>query len=97
MHEKIVGVTEKIFGLSKNCSEREGKRKKEFSIPGLREIHRNLKQQKNFNSCDGFFRKSPFCTFSCINPGFWAKKIKFHAPVQKFHFGNFSIFPKWNF
>ena len=43
----------------------------QFSVlPGLREIHRNLKQQKKFNSCDGFFRKSPFCTFSCINPGF---------------------------
>ena len=42
----------------------------QFSIPGLREIHRNLKQQKKFNSRDGFFRKSPFCTFSCINPGF---------------------------
>ena len=42
----------------------------QFSVPNLREIHRNLKQQKNFNSGDGFFRKSPFCTFSCINPGF---------------------------
>ena len=42
----------------------------QFSIPGLQEIHRNLKQQKNFNSRDGFFRKSSFCTFSCINPGF---------------------------
>ena len=42
----------------------------QFSVPGLREIHRNLKQQKNFNSRDGFFRKSPFCTFSCIYPGF---------------------------
>ena len=42
----------------------------QFSVPGLLEIHRNLKQQKNFNSCDGFFRKSPFCTFSCMNPGF---------------------------
>ena len=42
----------------------------QFSIPDLREIHRNLKQQKNFNSHDGFFRKSPFCTFSCINPRF---------------------------
>ena len=42
----------------------------QFSVPGLREIHRNLKQQKNFNSHNGFFRKSPFCTFSCINPGF---------------------------
>ena len=42
----------------------------QFSVPGLQEIHRNLKQQKKFNSRDGFFRKSPFCTFSCINPGF---------------------------
>ena len=48
----------------------------QFSFPSLREIHRNLKQQKNFNCHDGFFRKSPFCTFSCINPGFggpWGK------------------------
>ena len=42
----------------------------QFSVPGLREIHRNLKQEKNFNSRESFFRKSPFCTFSCINPGF---------------------------
>ena len=42
----------------------------QFRVPVLREIHRNLKQQKNFNSRDGFFRKPPFCTFSCINPGF---------------------------
>ena len=42
----------------------------QFSVPGLREIQWNLKQQKNFNSRDGFFRKSPFCTFSCMNPGF---------------------------
>ena len=42
----------------------------QFSIPGFWEIYRNLKQQKNFSSHDGFFRKSPFCTFSCINPGF---------------------------
>ena len=42
----------------------------QFSVPGLPEIHRNLKQQKNFNSHDGFFRKSAFCTFSSINPGF---------------------------
>jgi hypothetical protein len=41
-----------------------------FSIPGLRGIHRNLKQQKQFNSRESFFRKSPFCTFSCINPRF---------------------------
>ena len=36
----------------------------------LRGNHRNLKQQKNFNSREGFFRKFPFCTFSCINSGF---------------------------
>ena len=42
----------------------------QFSVPGLRDIHRNLKQEKNFNSRESFFRKSPFCTFSCINPGF---------------------------
>ena len=42
----------------------------QFCVPGLREIHRNLKQEKNFNSRESFFRKSPFCTFSCINPGF---------------------------
>ena len=41
----------------------------QFSVPGLREIHRSQKQQKNFNSRDGFFRKSPFCTFSCIYSG----------------------------
>ena len=42
----------------------------QFSVPGLREIHKNLKQEKKFNSRESFFRKSPFCTFSCINPGF---------------------------
>ena len=42
----------------------------QFSVPDLWEIHRNLKQQKKLNSHGGFFRKSPFCTFSCINPGF---------------------------
>ena len=42
----------------------------QFSIPGLREIHRNLKQQKIFKSHESFFRKSPFCSFSCINPRF---------------------------
>ena len=30
MHEKIVGVTVKILGLSKDWSKREGKRKKDF-------------------------------------------------------------------
>ena len=28
------------------------------------------KTTKKINSRKGFFRKSPFCTFSCINPGF---------------------------
>ena len=57
-----------------------------FSVPGLRGIHRNLKQSKNFNSRKGFFRKSPFCTFSCINPGFcgpWTGKIE---KLPKWHF-----------
>ena len=50
----------------------EGKKttRSQFSAPGLREIHRNLKQDFFFNSRESFFRKSPFCTFSCINPGF---------------------------
>ena len=50
----------------------EGKKttRSQFSVPGLREIHRNLKQEKKFDSRESFFRKSPFCTFSCINPGF---------------------------
>ena len=42
----------------------------QFSVPGLREIHRNLKQNKQFTSCKSFFRKSPSCNFFCINPGF---------------------------
>ena len=36
----------------------------QFSFPGLREIDRNLKQEKKFDSRESFFRKSPFCTFS---------------------------------
>ena len=69
-----------------------------------------------FNSREGFFRKSPLCTFSYINPGFggpwgilWiffvifiifkrmllAKKIfKFHAKVQKWHFGKIEKLAK---
>ena len=27
-------------------------------------------RKKKINSLEGFFRKSPFCTFYCINPGF---------------------------
>ena len=50
----------------------EGKKttRSQFSVQGLREIYRNLKQEKKFNSRESFFRKSPFCTFSCINSGF---------------------------
>ena len=35
----------------------------QFCITGLRGIHRNLKQQKNFNSHNGFFRESLFVLF----------------------------------
>ena len=42
----------------------------QFSLPGLWEIHKNLEQENFFNSRESFFRKSSFCTFSCINPGF---------------------------
>ena len=42
----------------------------QFSVPGLWDIQRNLKQEKDFNSRESFFRKSPFCTFFCINSGF---------------------------
>ena len=42
----------------------------QFSILGLREIHKKLNQEINYNSRVSFFRKSPFCTFSCINSGF---------------------------
>ena len=85
----------------------------QFSLPGLQEIHRNLKQEKNFNSRESFFRKSPFCTLSCINPGFggtWDKLwIFFLIPIfimlQKNAFGqNFFWFscigskvPFWQF
>ena len=56
----------------------------QFSVPGLREIHRNLVQERKFNSRESFFRKSPFCTFSCINPGFggpWDKLCIFFLVV----------------
>ena len=51
----------------------------QFSVSDLRDIHRNLKQENFFNSRESFFSKSPFCTFSCINPGFggpWDKLWK---------------------
>ena len=68
----------------------------QFSVPGLWEIHRNLKQQKNFNPRDGFFRKSPFCTFSCINPGFGGPSQL--AIFQFFQNGTFEpVHEIWNF
>ena len=42
----------------------------QFCVPDLQEILWNLKQEKNFYSRESFFRKSLFCTFSWINPGF---------------------------
>ena len=36
----------------------------QFNVPGLREIHRNLKQEQKFNFRESFLWKSPFCTFS---------------------------------
>ena len=41
-----------------------------FILPGFRGINMILKQKLFFNSREGLFRKSPFCTFPCINPGF---------------------------
>ena len=42
----------------------------QFSIPGLRKIHRNLKQKKDFNSRESFLRKVSVCTLIDLNPGF---------------------------
>ena len=66
-----------------------------FSVPDLQGIHSNLKQKQNFNFREGFFRKSPFCTFSCIYSGFggpWVmirKKIliAIFIMLQKNNFG----------
>ena len=33
-------------------------------------IHRNPNWKEFLKSCESFLRKSPFCTFFCINPGF---------------------------
>ena len=44
----------------------------QFSVPGLQKIHRNLKKKKKiFNSHEGFFRKSPFCTFLLHKSWIW--------------------------
>ena len=71
----------------------------QFSVPCLREIHRNPKQTKKINSRESFFRKSPFCTFSSINPGFgrpWDKLwifflIAIFIMLQKNVFGQKKI------
>ena len=71
-----------------------------FSIPGLQGNHRNLKQQKNFNSREGFFRKFPFCTFSCINSGFGRPWDVLWIVFSSCHFSNFmtsSKVPFWQF
>ena len=76
-------------------------------------IHRNLKQNKKFNYHEGFFRKSPFCTFYCKNPGFggpWEELgifflIAIFLMLQKNTFGQFffqisctgSKVPFWQF
>ena len=54
----------------------------QFSIPGLREIHRNLKQQKKFKSCESFFRK--IAKMALLNPCmkfkiFFGQKHSFEA------------------
>ena len=41
-----------------------------------------------------------FCKWHFDNASkevFWQKNFEFHARVQKCHFGNFSILPKWHF
>ena len=71
----------------------------QFSIPDLRDIHRNLKQEKKFNARESFFRKSPFCTFSCINPGFggpWDKLWK-NFLIAIFIMLQKNVFGKKNF
>ena len=61
-----------------------------FSVPGLWGIHLNLKQKKNFNFREGFFRKSPFYIFSCINPGFGGPWVMIRKKNSYRHFHNAS-------
>ena len=76
----------------------------QFSILGLREIHKKLNQEINFNSRVSFFRKSLgqvvnifFCCHFHDASKEWMFLAKiffeFHAQVQKCHFGNFSFLP----
>ena len=44
------------------------------------------------------YKKIFYCHFHNVSKEyFWPQKIKFHAWVQKCHFGNFSVLPKWHF
>ena len=77
-----------------------------FTLPGVRGIHRNLKQKK-IQFSNVLFQKIPFLYFflhksligtcygyfhNASKECFWPKKnFKFHAWVQKYHLGNFSI------
>ena len=64
----------------------------QFSAPGLWEIHRNLKQEKN-SIIAGPFLEILIASFTMLQKNaFGQKNFEFHARVQKCHFGNF-----WNF
>ena len=80
-----------LVGISTHCLYRILDSKKtspfQFSVPGLREMHRNLKQQKNFNFRDGFFRKSPFCNCQIAKMALLNRCIKFEIFFdQKYSF-----------
>ena len=74
----------------------------QFSVPGLLEIHWNLKKEKKNNSRESFFWISPFFSFFCIDPGFgglWDKLwifflIAIFIMIQKNAFDNISISSK---
>ena len=84
-----------------------------FNGPGFQGIHKNLKtKQKISTLAKTFFRKSLFCTFSCINPRFgrlwdilWIffSNCHFHIASkecffrQKSFFGKSEKIPKWHF
>ena len=77
-----------------------------FSVVGLSGIHRNLKHKIHFSCINPWFG-GPWdmlliffliAIFIMLQKNAFGKKnFKFHARVQKCHFSNFSIFPKWHF